>query len=355
MIPAENRIIILSDDIRTGKSIALSNWLKNIRSKGGFLTPDIDNKRKLLSLNTGIYHNFEVEETAVDKVSIGRFHFSKKVMDDAAEEVLYIIDKGVQYLIIDEIGRLEIESNLGFFPILNELISSYQKPGLGYLILVIRQSLLQKGIEKFHLQNAKILNLNEFNSAIQSQGLVLAGGESSRMGISKGLINYHGLNQQDFLYKELSKHCEKVYLSLKQNTFENNPSNLPSIIDNPLFADKGPMSALISAILENPLANWYVLACDYPYLKCRDIEFLYKFFINSEASVCFGKDKTYEPLLAIYHNNDFNTLWKMFSKGNESLKKFQDTIKPKVLMPIHDDILISVDTPEQMNEAKLKL
>lgn len=355
MIPANNRIFILSDHIRMGKTNVLSQWLKNIYSKGGFLTPDIDEKRKLLSLNTGIYHNFEVDESFEEKVSIGRFHFSKKVIDDSADEVLYILDKGVQYLVIDEIGRLEIESNLGFYPILDEVITNYKKPGLGYLILVIRKSLLQRGIEKFQLQNAIVLNIEAFKSATKNYGLILAGGDSSRMGIKKGLIKYHDKFQQDFLFEELSKHCEKVFLSLKSNTIDTNPSLLPAIEDSKSFLDKGPMSALLSAVLQNPLANWYVLACDYPLLKTRDIEFLYKYFLISESSVCYGKEKNYEPLLAIYHNNDFHTLWKMFVRGNESLRKFQEAIKPHVLLPINEDILLSVDTPEQMIEAQGKL
>jgi len=255
----------------------------------------------------------------------------------------------------DEIGRLEIESNLGFYPILNEVISNYKKPGLGYLILVIRESLLQRGIEKFQLQNANTLNLEAFKSATKNQGLVLAGGDSSRMGIKKGLIKYHNKLQQDFLFEELSKHCEKVFLSLKINSIETNPSLLPAIIDNKSFLNKGPMSALLSALLQNPLANWYVIACDYPLLNARDIEFLYKYFVISESSVCYGKEKNYEPLLAVYHNNDFHALWKMFVRGNESLRKFQESIKPHVLMPINEDILISVDTPEQMTEAIVKI
>ena len=45
----------------------------------------------------------------------------------------------------------------------------------------------------------------------------------------------------------------------------------------------------------------------------------------------------------------------MFVRGNESLRKFQESIKPHVLMPINEDILISVDTPEQMTEAIVKI
>jgi molybdopterin-guanine dinucleotide biosynthesis protein A len=348
----KNRIYILTGAIHTGKTSALGDWLDHVKSKGGFITPDIDGKRKLQSLNTGAVYNFEVEESFDKKISIGRFHFSKLILREAAEEVLYILEKGVQFLVIDEIGRLEIESNEGFYPILQTVIDEYQKPGFGYLILVIRDSLLQKGIDKFNLHSATVMSLDDFKSRTQNFGLVLAGGDSKRMGNPKGLIQYHSESQQSFLYKSLAEFCKKAFLSVRENNQLTNPDNFPCIEDDLNLPQMGPMTALLSAINTNPFANWYILACDYAYLKKRDIEFLYKYFEISKESVCFGHDRNYEPLLAIYHVNDFPNLWKLLAKGNESLRKFQELIKPHVLIPLSDSVLMSVDTPEDMLEAK---
>ncbi|MFY8021547.1 MAG: NTP transferase domain-containing protein [Bacteroidia bacterium] len=348
----KNRIIILSDAIRTGKTTTLANWLENIDSKAGFICPDIENKRKLLNLQTGIYYDFELKEKSDNSTSIGKFHFSNDIIQKACKETLDAATKEFHFLIMDEIGKLEIETDLGFYPILNSIISNYQKPGNGYLILVIRDTLLQKALIKFNLKDSKILNLTEFKSAIQTHALVLAGGNSSRMGLAKGLISYHGSNQQDYLYSCLKLHCDHVYLSLKTNTTNTNPSELPCILDDEDYTDMGPTSAYISALNHQPLCNWILIACDYPFLKHRDIEFLYRFAEISKSSVCYGIEKMYEPLLAVYHLNDHFQFWNLLNNGNQSLFKYQKVIKPKVLMPISRAVLFSANTPEEMQEAK---
>src|SRR5688500_19466069 len=44
------------------------------------------------------------------------------------------------------------------------------------------------------------------------KGLVLAGGESSRMGTDKGSIEYHGIPQRDFMLQLLEKFSDEVFL-----------------------------------------------------------------------------------------------------------------------------------------------
>lgn len=46
-------------------------------------------------------------------------------------------------------------------------------------------------------------------------GLVLAGGKSNRMGKDKSRLHYHGQPHALFLYKLLSKFCEKTFLSVR--------------------------------------------------------------------------------------------------------------------------------------------
>jgi molybdopterin-guanine dinucleotide biosynthesis protein A len=355
MLFPNNRIIVLSDTVRSGKTTALYNWLQSLQSKAGFICPDIGDSRKLLDLQTGIYYDLETNENHEDCVSIGKFHFSKRIINKASLAVLQALKTDVQFLVMDEIGKLEIESDEGFFPILKEVIACYENQRNGYLILVIRDSLLHKAINKFNLQNIPILNLQGFLEATRIHGLVLAGGNSSRMGFPKGLITYHTMAQQDKLYYDLKTYCENVFLSLKNNSIQTNPRNLPCLSDDIDYPEMGPMNGFISALNKNPLCNWIVIACDYPFLKIADIELLVKHSAAVNTSVCFGIEKQFEPLLAVYHLNDFNQFWKMLQSGNQSLRKFQNYIQPQVLTPVNRTTLFSADTPADLKEAKLKL
>ena len=48
-------------------------------------------------------------------------------------------------------------------------------------------------------------------------GLVLSGGRSTRMGKDKGLINYHGIPQRDYIYNLLNEVCDETYMSIRKD------------------------------------------------------------------------------------------------------------------------------------------
>jgi len=96
-------------------------------------------------------------------------------------------------------------------------------------------------------------------------GLVLAGGKSTRMQAEKSTLNYHGVNQAQFSYNLLSKTCQKVFISIREEQ-KDNPhfKELPQIHDR--FLDLGPLGGIITAMLLHPNAAWLVLGCDMPFV-----------------------------------------------------------------------------------------
>ena len=95
-------------------------------------------------------------------------------------------------------------------------------------------------------------------------GLVLAGGESRRMGVDKGTIRYHGVPQRLHAAGLLARHTESVFVSVR-------PDQLPTL--EPALAPMldpapglGPMAGLLAAIGHRPDAAWLVVACDLPFL-----------------------------------------------------------------------------------------
>jgi len=76
-------------------------------------------------------------------------------------------------------------------------------------------------------------------------GLVLSGGKSTRMGTDKGLIEYHGVPQRDYLYDLLTKVCDETYISLRKEQEENVPFGFQTLVDLNEF--RGPYNGLLSA------------------------------------------------------------------------------------------------------------
>ncbi|MDX1545013.1 MAG: NTP transferase domain-containing protein, partial [Christiangramia sp.] len=76
-------------------------------------------------------------------------------------------------------------------------------------------------------------------------GLVLAGGKSSRMGMDKGDLKYHGKPQRDHLYEMLQEVCDEVFLSLRKDQEDAVKANFRTIAD--MDEVRGPQNGMQSA------------------------------------------------------------------------------------------------------------
>src|SRR5688572_25749176 len=91
-------------------------------------------------------------------------------------------------------------------------------------------------------------------------GLVLAGGKSSRMGRDKSLIAFHGKPQRDHLFDLLSGVCSKVFVSC--NATQQVPEQLNPLPDR--FLIESPLNGILTALSHDPSVPWLVVAVDMP-------------------------------------------------------------------------------------------
>lgn len=99
-------------------------------------------------------------------------------------------------------------------------------------------------------------------------GLLLAGGESRRMGRNKALL---ALDGQGLLARGLAlltaAGCQRCFVSGQY-------PGLPCLPDAPAWQGLGPLSGMASAALAYPLAHWLVLPVDMPGLAPADLQAL---------------------------------------------------------------------------------
>lgn len=160
MIHHNNKhIYILSRPIQTGKTSQLMDWVQSRPHIGGLLTPDVKHTRMLFDLHSRTYHPFEVKDSyAGDKIAIGSFLFAKTAFEKAQDILMKAVARSLDWIIIDEVGKLEIEQGEGLEPAVLRVVRAFQS-GLvkGNLLLVIRDSLLEKAVEKYQLAGANLL------------------------------------------------------------------------------------------------------------------------------------------------------------------------------------------------------
>jgi molybdopterin-guanine dinucleotide biosynthesis protein A len=140
----------------------------------------------------------------------------------------------------------------------------------------------------------------EASDGPQLHGLVLAGGESRRMGRDKAALELHGRSQVDWAFDLLSRHCERVFVSVRPGQ-EGDParSGHPTIVDR--HTGVGPIAGIAAALAAHPEAAWLVVACDLPLLSDATLEALVA-ARGREPVTAFrsAHDGLPEPLCAIY-------------------------------------------------------
>ena len=186
--------------------------------------------------------------------------------------------------------------------------------------------------------------------------LVACGGQSSRMGTDKGLINYHGLPQRYHLYRMLSGFCTDVFLAVSPGQSGYLAAGYRFIADLPRYAGSGPMAALLSAAEIHPGNPFLLIGTDYPFLHAKELASFLQ-VCRGEKPAAFMNPATgfFEPLLAWYPVSSIAGIQQQWRNGAYSLQAFlreQDAIP---YIPEDINCIRSVDDPSARDEALQKL
>ena len=177
----------------------------------------------------------------------------------------------------------------------------------------------------------------------------MAGGESRRMGHDKALISVHGKPAFFHAAELLKNFCATVFVSCRQNQdlmlhIEEQPTWLTEIFDNPKYADKGPLTGLLSYLAhsgidhkqklpaETPCEGLLVLGCDYRNMSQETLENVVAVGQMQSRICCYQNHITQflEPLVAYYPFSDLMQL-RDFAIENSSLQQFVQTHNPCIL------------------------
>ncbi|MBK8946050.1 MAG: hypothetical protein IPM32_12380 [Ignavibacteriae bacterium] len=161
----KKRIKILTGKIHSGKTTKLFSTLNTLKSVDGILAPVVNEKRMLYHIESKVMQRLEVDFEIEETIKIGKYLFLEKSFEWANKKIIEGYLKNPDWLIIDEIGKLEImEKGLHkSFKFFLEDENNYKTK----LIIVIRENLLENIIYNYKLDahELKIYNLKEFSFA----------------------------------------------------------------------------------------------------------------------------------------------------------------------------------------------
>jgi len=147
-------------------------------------------------------------------------------------------------------------------------------------------------------------------------GILLAGGQSSRMGQEKGLVEFRGQPLIQYGIDLLSAYSCKLLISTSNPAYRSFGFEL--VADE--IGSSGPAAGIAAALKKSPSAWNIVLACDLPFLEMELIDQLLSAKEDYQAVVPVHQGKI-EPLSALYHRDLAEHFDASLANGTRALYK----------------------------------
>ena len=175
-------------------------------------------------------------------------------------------------------------------------------------------------------------------------GLILTGGRSSRMGLDKRTLSYHGLPQDQYLQQLLSPWCSQIFLSHGRNGQPESEND--SIRDR--FDWHGPLNGILSGLLAHPGKAILAVAVDMPGIDSELIQFLVTNRAAGQIATCFLNPETQkpEPLCAIYEPVAAQLIMEWVKSNKPSPRDFLMNHQPRILQWADTRVFLNINTPE---------
>lgn len=142
------KIFIVSGEIGSGKTTSLMKWASTRNNVGGIFQPVVEGKRFLYDISSRTLKNMEIDFSSAG-TKIGKYNFDNRTFDWAQNVLLDCFSKQLEWLIIDEVGPLELEGK-GLEPVVSKILQERDQIN-AKLVFIVRTSILEKFVENYDL------------------------------------------------------------------------------------------------------------------------------------------------------------------------------------------------------------
>lgn len=183
-------------------------------------------------------------------------------------------------------------------------------------------------------------------------GIILAGGESKRMGRDKTILQYKGQSLVERMVQTLLPFCKNILISSNTQLhaglgYELVPDIIPS---------KGPIGGIYSCLKSTPCLYNMVLPADVPLVSAGLICFLIENAHPQKISAIVTPSGFVEPLCAIYPTTILPELENFIQTGNNKLIDFLHAENYHAVQLsesdsfYHPKLLVNINTPDEFEK-----
>ncbi len=188
--------------------------------------------------------------------------------------------------------------------------------------------------------------------ATKLYGLVLAGGQSTRMGTDKSVMDWHGKEQRYYIADLLQEYCDDVFISCRGEQQQEIDERYKTIVDS--VDGKGPMAGILSAFEQYNNVAWLVVACDLPLVNAETLQELIAARDVSKTATTYKSpyDGLPEPLITIWEPKSKMVLEEFKGKGYNCPRKALINSNTLIIDVPDEHALMNANTPEDAEKVK---
>ncbi len=185
----------------------------------------------------------------------------------------------------------------------------------------------------------------------QATAIIMAGGDSSRMGLDKSMLTIKGKSMIEVICEQLRGSFDEILISANEVDkfaflgFEVVPDKVPQ---------QGPLMGIASALEVSANELNFVVACDIPKINMACVNRMLNEAIESKADIvipAIGEEK-YEPLFAIYRKTALESINKALSSGKRKIIDAFTLCTVKHIELDDTDWLVNINTIAEYEEFK---
>lgn len=174
--------------------------------------------------------------------------------------------------------------------------------------------------------------------------VILAGGQSRRMGQNKALLPFAGSTLLEFQYNKMKGMFNQVWIACKKNQLSIN-GNMPLLIETQ--EESSPLFGLKNAFATLKCEKIFFITVDTPLVSYRAVKLLLEACSHQKADAwVMQSDQRTHPLVGIYSCFIQPTIDKSTQEKEFRLMRFLEKIECKKIHCGSEKQFINLNTPE---------
>lgn len=185
--------------------------------------------------------------------------------------------------------------------------------------------------------------------------VILAGGQSRRMGFNKALVDIQGRPLIQLVIDQILPLTNQILISSNDHA-SYKFLNYPIVSD--YYEGRGPLAGFHAAMQQKVCALYFILACDLPNLRTSLLSNLLSLAEGYDAVIPRSQDGLVHPLCAVYRRTCFPSVEKALIRGaSKVIETFlDDSLSIKWVSPeegpFQEADLANINTPEDLQQFR---